>query len=441
MNRFFVLLFVVLSFSIANARVSIIPLPQKCVEKKGTFDLNSMTVIRFSGDSKEMRNAVSVFNDLLSQSAGFSIPIVTEPRKNNVINCELVSDLKNNAAYRLTVSSKKIQIEAKTPTGVFYAFQSLRQLLPPAIESKSLVPDCKWSIPCVYVEDSPSFEYRGMMLDVSRHFIGKDDVKRYIDMLAFHKMNKFHWHLTDDQGWRIEIKKYPKLTSVGGFRNKTIEGYMWNKPTEWDTNRYGGFYTQEDIKEVVNYAQKRFVEIIPEIEMPGHAVAALAAYPEYSCSGGPFEVEGRWGIFEDIFCSKEPTFQFLTDVLDEVISLFPSDYIHLGGDEAPRLRWKNCVHCQERMKQENLKNEAELQTYFMNRIESYLNGKGKKMIGWDEILEGGVPQRATVMSWRGEKGGIEAAKLGYDVIMTPHTYLYFNQHQLGEKDTVGVKRR
>lgn len=248
-------------------------------------------------------------------------------------------------------------------------------------------------------------------------------------------MNILHWHLTDDQGWRIEIKKYPKLTTVGGYRKKTIVGYMWDNPTEWNTKRYGGFYTQEDIKEVVAYAKKRFVEIIPEIEMPGHSVAALTAYPEYSCTGGPFEVEGRWGVFNDIYCTKESTFTFMQDILDEVVELFPSSYIHLGGDEAPRIRWKNCVHCQERMKQEHLTKEAELQTYFINRIENYLNTKGKKIIGWDEILEGGILQRATVMSWRGEKGGIHAAKAGYDVIMSPNIYMYFNclQSKVNEK--------
>lgn len=441
MYRLFFIFFCLCSFTFVQASVSVIPLPQKCLEKRGFFNINSKTVLYLSSDTEEMRDAVSFFNDLLNSSAGFSMKSVSKPAKSNVIHCKLVSDIKNDEAYRMDVSSRKILIEAKTPVGIFYAFQTLRQLLPPAIEGNDLSSQTTWDVPCVNIEDSPSFAYRGLMMDVSRHFIDKNEVKRYIDLLAFHKMNVFHWHLTDDQGWRLEIKKYPKLTSVGGFRNKTIIGYMWDRPTEWDTKSYGGFYTQEDIKEVVAYAKKRFVEIIPEIEMPGHAVAALAAYPQYSCSGGPFEVEGRWGVFNDIFCTKESTFKFLTDILDEVISLFPSDYIHLGGDEAPRVRWRNCVHCQERIKQEGLVNEAELQTYFMNRIESYLNSKGKKIIGWDEILEGGIPQRATVMSWRGEKGGIKAAKAGYDVIMSPNIYLYFNNHQLGDKDTVGIKKR
>lgn len=437
MMLFFSLFFVVMG----QATVSIIPFPQKCVEKKGFFRVNSQTVIVVSDDTEEMRNVVFVWNNLFRTAAGFSMKVTTEVKSSNVINCKLTSRIKNEEGYRLNVSSKQVQIEAQTPKGIFYAFQTLRQLLPPAIEGKVQAKQAEWKIPCVQIEDSPSFAYRGLMLDVSRHFVDKEEVKRHIDLLAYHKMNVFHWHLTDDQGWRLEIKKYPKLTEIGGFRNKTIKGFMWDKPTEWNTQRYGGFYTQEDVKEIVAYAKKRFVDIIPEIEMPGHCVAALAAYPEYSCTGGPFEVEGRWGVFNDIYCTKESTFQFLTDVLDEVMALFPSEYIHLGGDEVPRVRWKNCVHCQERMKELHLTKEAELQTYFMNRIETYLNGKGKKMIGWDEILEGGISQRATVMSWRGEKGGIRAAKAGYDVIMTPNTYMYFNQHQTGEKDKAGIKKR
>ena len=428
--------FLVLLFGTLQASVSIIPMPQKCIEKRGNFTVNDKTVITLSVDNEEMRNAVSFWNDLFDMAAGFSLEVSSTPRSSNEICCRLNTALPNEESYKLTVSSSSIHIDAKTPKGIFYAFQTLRQLLPSAIESdKQVVEKIKWNIPCVVIEDSPAFSYRGVMLDVSRHFIPKEDVKRHIDLLAFHKLNILHWHLTDDQGWRIEIKKYPKLTTVGGYRKKTIVGYMWDNPTEWDTKRYGGFYTQEDIKEVVAYAKKRFVEIIPEIEMPGHSVAALTAYPEYSCTGGPFEVEGRWGVFNDIYCTKESTFTFMQDILDEVVELFPSSYIHLGGDEAPRIRWKNCVHCQERMKQEHLTKEAELQTYFINRIENYLNTKGKKIIGWDEILEGGILQRATVMSWRGEKGGIHAAKAGYDVIMSPNIYMYFNclQSKVNEK--------
>lgn len=431
-----ILLFSILSlFScIVRASVSIIPMPRTCVEKKGTFTINQETVIHLSIDNEEMRNALTVWNDLMATAAGFPLEVSSTPRSSNVIRCRINSSLPNEEAYKLTVSKSSIQIEAKTPTGIFYAFQTLRQLMPPAIESGSKAEgDIEWNVPCVSIEDEPSFGYRGLMLDVSRHFMPKEVVKRYIDLMSFHKLNTFHWHLTDDQGWRIEIKKYPKLTSIGGFRDKTIIGHARSTPYQWNTERYGGFYTQEDVKEVVAYAQKRFVEVIPEIEMPGHAVAALTAYPEYSCSGGPFEVEGRWGVFHDIFCTKEATFEFMQNVLDEVVALFPSSYIHIGGDEAPRTRWKNCVHCQKRMIQENLTKESELQTYFVNRIERYLNTKGKQIIGWDEIMEGGIPHRSTVMSWRGEKGGITAAKAGYDVIMTPNNYLYLNRYQFDPK--------
>ena len=419
---------------VMQASVSIIPMPQKCVEKKGTFTINKQTVIHLSTDNEEIRNALFIWNDRMATAAGFSLDVSPQSRTSNVIRCRINSSLSNEEAYKLNVSPSSIQIEAKTPKGIFYAFQTLRQLMPAAIESESSVgDDIAWKVPCVSIEDAPSFAYRGMMLDVSRHFMSKEVVKRTIDLMSFHKLNTFHWHLTDDQGWRIEIKKYPKLTSIGGFRDKTIIGHAKDKPYKWDVKRYGGFYTQEDVKEIVAYARKRFVEIIPEIEMPGHAVAALTAYPEYSCSGGPFEVEGRWGVFNDIFCTKEATFEFMQNILDEVVALFPSTYVHIGGDEAPRIRWKNCVHCQQRMKQENLTKESELQTYFVNRIESYLNTKGKQIIGWDEIIEGGIPQRATVMSWRGEKGGIHAAKAGYDVIMTPNNYLYLNRYQFDPK--------
>lgn len=434
MKKLILLLSIFLSPCLLQASVSIIPMPQKCVEKKGTFIINKETVICLPDDNQEMRDAVSFWNDLMATAAGFPLEVSSTPRSSNVIRCHINPSLPNEEAYKLTVSRSSIRIEAKTAKGIFYAFQTVRQLMPPAIEQDTRVEEgFVWNVPCVLIEDTPSFAYRGLMLDVSRHFMPKEVVKRYIDLMSFHKLNTFHWHLTDDQGWRIEIKKYPKLTSVGGFRNKTIIGHAKNTPYKWDVERYGGFYTQEDVREIVSYAQKRFVEVIPEIEMPGHAVAALTAYPEYSCSGGPFEVEGRWGVFNDIFCTKESTFEFMQNILDEVASLFPSTYIHIGGDEAPRIRWKNCAHCQQRMKQENLTKEAELQTYFVNRIEKYLNGKGKQIIGWDEIIEGGIPQRATVMSWRGEKGGIHAAKAGYDVIMTPNNFLYLNHYQFDPK--------
>ncbi|WP_288360067.1 beta-N-acetylhexosaminidase [uncultured Bacteroides sp.] len=431
MKKQLLFLLILLSSALSQASVSVIPMPQKCVERKGAFVINEHTIISLPTDNEEMRAAISVWNDQMSVAAGFRLEVsASAARASNMIRCRINPSLRKDEAYKLDVSKSSVQVEAKTAKGIFYAFQTLRQLMPPAIEQEHRVEEgFVWQVPCVTIEDAPSFAYRGLMLDVSRHFMPKEVVKRYIDLMAFHKLNTFHWHLTDDQGWRIEIKKYPKLTSMGGFRNKTIIGHAKNKPYKWEVERYGGFYTQDDVREIVAYAQKRCVEVIPEIEMPGHAVAALAAYPEYSCSGGPFEVEGRWGVFNDIFCTKEATFEFMQNILDEVTSLFPSTYIHIGGDEAPRVRWKNCVHCRQRMEQENLTKEEQLQTYFINRIERHLNAKGKRIIGWDEIIEGGIPQRATVMSWRGEKGGIHAAKAGYDVIMTPNTHLYLNHYQ------------
>lgn len=417
--------------------LTIIPVPAKCVQKKSEFIVNRQTKILLrEGANEEMQNATEIFTGLFSTAAGYSLPIsianTNEPK--NVIECRINRNLKNIESYKLTIRPSKIVLEGKTAVGVFYGFQTLRQLLPAEIESGAVDNGkVRWSIPCADIEDSPMFSYRGLMLDVSRHFKSVEEIKRSIDLMAFHKLNVLHWHLTDDQGWRIEIKKYPKLTSVGGFRDKTIMGHAGKKPYQWDTTPYGGFYTQEEVKEVVNYAQKRFVTIIPEIEMPGHCVAALTAYPEYSCTGGPFEVEGRWGVFKDVYCAREETFKFLEDVLDEVVALFPSRYIHIGGDEVPKTRWERCTACQKRMQENNLPDEAHLQSYFINRMERFLSIKGKSIIGWDEILEGNLSQSATVMSWRGIKGGIRAAREGRDVILSPNSHFYFNHYQLDPK--------
>ena len=411
--------------------IRVIPLPQFISYGRGAFAVDKDVTISCTA---AIEDEATLLAGYLKEDHGME-PVVSKDKTDATI--QLVIDpaltVKAEGGYRIEVANNKIVLTAKDNLGIFYGSQTVRQLI--TLQGNLFV------VREVSISDYPVFSWRSVMLDEARYFKGKEAVKTLLYEMARLKMNTFHWHLTDDQGWRIEIKKYPKLTSIGGYRNKTIVGYMWDNPTEWDTKRYGGFYTQEDIKEVVAYAQKRFVNIIPEIEMPGHSLSALAAYPEYSCTGGPFEVEGRWGVFNDIYCTKEETFKFLQDVLDEVIALFPSEYIHLGGDEAPRIRWRNCVHCQKRMEQEHLTKEAELQTYFINRIENYLNEKGKKIIGWDEILEGGIPQRATVMSWRGEKGGIHAAKAGYDVIMSPNIYMYLNNHQLGVNDKIGIKKR
>ena len=314
------------------------------------------------------------------------------------------------------------------------------------------------TIPAVVIEDAPRYSYRGMHLDVGRHFFSKDFIKKYIDLMAMHKMNTFHWHLTEDQGWRIEIKKYPKLTTVGSTRFGSLIGLHHNSGNSNDETEYGGFYTQEDIKEIVKYATDRYIRVIPEIELPGHSSAAIAAYPNLSCfpneptivnkdvmskKGKEVQalvqakiVQETWGVFNDVYCAgKEETFAFLQDVLDEVITLFPSEYIHIGGDECPKKNWERCPNCQARIKNENLHDEHELQSYFIQRMEKYLNSKGKKIIGWDEILEGGLAPNATVMSWRGTKGGIEAAKQHHDVIMTPGHSCYFDHYQTKDKES------
>ena len=330
------------------------------------------------------------------------------------------ADLKNKESYQLLVYSDSIVIAAKDDAGIFYGIQSLAQMLPVDWKEETQIPLCE-------IKDSPRFPYRGMHLDVCRHFYSVDFVKKYIDLMARYKLNTFHWHLTEDQGWRIEIKKYPKLTEIGAWR-------MQLDTATGDTIRYGGFYTQEQIKDVVKYAADRYITIIPEIELPGHARAALAAYPQFSCSGEELPVATRWGVFEHVYCAgNDATFLFLQDILDEVISLFPGQYIHIGGDECPKAAWEKCSKCQARIKSEHLKNEHELQSYFIRRIEKYLTSKNRKLIGWDEILEGGLAPEATVMSWRGIEGGIAAAKQQHDVIMTPESHCYFDHYQANPK--------
>ncbi len=326
--------------------------------------------------------------------------------------------------YDLTIDREGIRVAAGTRAGIFYGAQTLMQLL----ESYP------GELPYVKITDYPRFAYRGLHLDVGRHMFPVEFIKKYIDLLAHHKMNRFHWHLTEDQGWRIEIKRYPKLQEIAAYRRETVVGHATTATRkqlkDFDGTRYGGYYAQDEIRAIVKYARDRHVTIIPEIELPGHALAALSAYPELGCKGGPYEAATTWGVFDDIFCAgKEETFQFLEGVMDEVIDLFPGQYIHIGGDEAPKTRWNNCPHCRKRIRKEGLKDTHELQSYFIQRMEKYLNSKGRQIIGWDEILEGGLAPNATVMSWRGEEGGISAAKQNHDVIMTPGKWCYFDYYQ------------
>lgn len=329
-------------------------------------------------------------------------------------------------AYQINFDGNKLVIGFTTPTSKIYAFSSLLQL----IENK----ESGFELQPFSLQDKANFSWRGLHLDVCRHFFTVEEVKRYIDIMAFYKYNTFHWHLTDDQGWRIEIKKYPLLTEVGGYRDSTLNDHYTTSPRTWNTERYGGFYTQEQIKEVVKYAQDRGVTIVPEIEMPGHARAALAAYPNLSCTGIKQGVTGLWGVFDDIFCSKDETITFLQDVLTEVLELFPSEYIHIGGDEAPKMRWKACEKCQSNIKKYNLKDEHELQSWFVQQMDAFLTKNGRKLIGWDEILEGGLSPNAAVMSWRGEEGGIEAANQKHEVVMTPGSHCYFDHYQGDSKN-------
>ena len=426
--------------------VQIIPAPVNVKTGEGTFQLSGETRLLLN-DSGE-NPAAEFLNNYLQKYYGFKL-LVAKEAKENFIRLNTLRFIKKPEKpehYSLKVTPQSISIEGDSYAGTFYGMQSLIQLLP-VTASKSMM------LPGLLLDDYPRFGYRGMHLDVSRHFFDVSFIKTYIDYLALHKLNTFHWHLTDDQGWRIEIKKYPKLTTVGGYRNGTIIGRYPGKGN--DSIHYGGYYTQQEVRDVVKYAADRYITVIPEIEMPGHASAAIAAYPELSCFAneptqpakgtawsGPKtgkQVQQAWGVFDDIFCAgNEQTFEMLTGVLDEVISLFPSQVIHVGGDEAPKNNWKRCAKCQKRIKDERLKDEHELQSYFVQRIEKHVNSKGRKIMGWDEILEGGLAPNAAVMSWRGEKGGIAAANQNHNVVMTPSSHLYFDFAQTRLEDSVTI---
>ena len=415
---------------------SIIPAPASMICHEGSFIISGQTKIIVSPMNDETRLSSDLLALLVKNPTG-QVLDVKEGKKgvNGSVFMTLDPSIKNDEGYNLAITSNGITIRAKTAVGIFYAVQTIRQLLPETVERPAVVPGLKLSLPVCEIADEPRFAYRGMHLDVGRHLFPVASIKRYIDMLALHKMNTFHWHLTEDQGWRIEIKKYPKLTEIGAYRKETVLGQQKKTNNTFDGKPYGGFYTQNEVREIVKYAGTKFITILPEIEMPGHALAALTAYPEFSCTGGPFEVRKLWGVDEDVFCAgNEQVFGFLQDVLTEVMDLFPSKYIHIGGDECPKKRWGKCPKCQKRIKDQGLKNEFELQSYFIRRIEKFVSSKGRNIIGWDEILEGGLAPGATVMSWRGETGGIEAAKSGHNVIMTPGKYTYFCYYQSENHD-------
>lgn len=420
----------------SESEYALIPMPNELKANLGHFELNTQTPLYVSTElSESCTPFIDSFTNQLKLTSGCELQ--SQPLNENetlpkqgiivTINKELAPE-----GYELNIQKDCITIQASTRSGVFYALQTIKQLLPIAIYGDKLANTAQWTLPCVEIKDAPRFSYRGQMIDVARHFFPVEEMKRILDVMALHKQNTLHWHLTDDQGWRIEIKKYPRLTEIGSIRHKTMIGKEWEN---YDTTPYGGFFTQEEIKEVVKYADDRCINIIPEIDLPGHMMAALAAYPSLGCTGGPYEVSGQWGVRDDVLCpGKEATFTFIEDVMTEVMELFPSKYIHIGGDECPKIRWEKCPSCQARIKSEGLKadekhsSEFFLQSYVMARVEKFLNEQGRQIIGWDEILEGELAPNATVMSWRGMDGGIQAARLQHPVIMTPNTYLYLDYY-------------
>ena len=431
-----------------NPIPSVIPKPAKTSINEGHFNLNEKVYIIAKDDA--LRKSAFIFNDFLNSRYGLSLAVSEQDQPGKTIQLIIDEDTQNPEAYNLEVSEEGIQISGGN-SGIFYGLQTTLQLIE---ENGSMI-----TIPSVSIEDRPEFTYRGIMLDVSRHFFPVDQIKKMIDLMAYFKFNKMHWHLTEDQGWRLEIKKYPKLTEISAWRDSTIIGQYGDfKPFIYDGKKHGGYYTQEEAKEIVKYAADRMITVIPEIELPGHSSAALAAYPQFGSfemkgdkpedskplsgsivamkeNGQPYDndlntqVPGYWGVHPNIYGVKEETFQFLEDVLTEVMEIFPSQYIHIGGDEVPKDHWKTSAIAQKVIKKEKLKDEHELQSYFITRIEKFLNKNGRDLIGWDEILEGGLAPNATVMSWRGEEGGIAAAKMRHDVIMTPNSHMYFDHYQ------------
>ena len=415
-----------LSTLITAQDFSIIPQPQEIIKKEGKFVLDKTCSISFDSENKDLARIAGFFEEYVNTVYGFKM---SDNSNSKSIQLKIMSRLNlGKEGYLLKVSPKTIVITASEPAGVFYGVQSLKQMLP--LESKN----SQLEIAAAEIKDKPRFTWRGNMLDVGRHFFPVSFIKKYIDILAMYKINTFHWHLTEDQGWRIEIKKYPLLTEISHWREETVLGHHRSGQGK-DGVGYGGFYTQDQCREIVRYAAERYITVVPEIEMPGHSSAALAAYPNLGCTGGPYKVQETWGVHTDVYCAgKEETFEFLQNVLDEVLDIFPSEFIHIGGDECPKVAWENCEHCQARIKENNLQNEHELQSWFITRMDKYLSSKGRRLIGWDEILEGGLAPEATVMSWRGIKGGIEAAKQKHDVVMSPTSHMYIDYYQAEDKD-------
>ena len=402
------------------ADYNVIPLPQEVtLTQKGAFVLTGTTPIVYPEGDEQLKNDAQFLSDYIADVTALRLT-TTSAKVKNAITLRLNKKVQSKEGYVITVDKKGVVIEGATAAGVFYGVQTLRKSIP---VDKSLT---EVTLPAVMLKDAPRFGYRGVMLDCARHYFPVKFVKQFIDLIAMHNMNVFHWHLTDDQGWRIEVKKYPDLAKIGSVREKTVLGH---NSDVFDDTPYGGYYTQEEAREIVKYAADRFITVIPEIDMPGHMIAALAAYPDMGCTGGPYKVSPIWGIMPDVLClGNEKTYQFCEDVLSEMMDIFPSEYIHLGGDETPNVRWKECPKCKALMAKENL-TPGKLQGYFTNRIEKFVNSKGRRIIGWDEILDGDINQSATIMSWRGTAPGARGAKMGHDVIMSPSSHVYFDYYQ------------
>lgn len=417
----------------ANAPISVVPAPQSVEMKSGTFSvagaslgceagLDARTLGQVSKLAETLSTVTGQVSEFKSDAAGAAISFVADAA---------IAD----EAYAIEIGRKAVKVSASSFNGFLYAIQTIKQMLPAAIFGGEAAPSEAWTLPCCTIKDSPRFAYRGQHLDVARHFFSVEEVEKVLDVMALHKLNRLHWHLTEDQGWRIEIKKYPKLTEIGSKRAETVVGKNFD-PYVGDGQPYGGFYTQDQVREIVAYADNLGITVIPEIDLPGHMLAALASYPELGCTGKNYKVWTTWGISNDVLCvGKESTFTFLEDVLTELMDLFPSEYIHIGGDECPKVSWENCPLCQKKIAELGYKDDGKhsaeqyLQSYVTARIQKFLNDHGRKIIGWDEILEGDLAKGATVMSWRGVAGGIEAASKGFDAIMTPNSYMYIDYYQ------------
>jgi hexosaminidase len=416
--------------------IAIIPRPVSVAAQAGVFTLTANTVIQADPATAELGRQLAAY---LQPATGFRLRVqssaaATSSRISLALDPRL--ERLGPEGYTLDVEPHRVVARAFKPAGIFYALQSMRQLLPPEIFREARVAGVAWTMPAVRIEDKPRFSWRGMHLDVCRHFMPREFVKKYIDLLALHKMNTFHWHLTDDQGWRLEIRKYPKLTEAGAWRKETVVGHQPDRmqDAKYDAVPHGGFYTQDDIREIVAYAADRYITVVPEIEMPGHAQAAIAAYPELGVDAAGTEVGTWWGVYDNILNPSDSTIRFMQDVLTEVIDLFPGTFIHVGGDEAEKTRWKASPAVQARIKALGLKDEDELQSWFVRQMDSFIASKGRRLIGWDEILQGGLAPGATVMSWRGVKGGLTAAEQGHDVVMAPTSHTYFDYYQAKPED-------